>query len=324
MNILVTGCCGFIGFHTCKIFIENTDFKIYGIDDLNSYYDVNLKKSRLSKLKDKNFFFKKLNISDYKSLYNFLKNKKISIIINLAAQAGVRYSIKKPNAYFESNIKGFYNILEVSKIYKISHLIYASTSSVYGDTKNFPTNEKNNTDKPLSFYSASKKTNEILAYSYSAIHQIKTTGLRFFTVYGPYGRPDMAIYKFANAIKNEKTLELYNNGNHYRDFTYVDDIVKVILQLTKKNIIKSKKEKVPFDIFNIGNSNSEKITNIIKIIESHYNKKAKIKNLNMQVGDVYKTHSDSSKISKFVKEKMKTSIEKGLNQYLDWFDKFYD
>ena len=219
---------------------------------------------------------------------------------------------------------GFYNILEITKINKIPHLIYASTSSVYGDTNIFPTPEDASTDYPKSFYAASKKTNEILAYSYSSVHNLKTTGLRFFTVYGPFGRPDMAIYKFANAIKNNKTLKLFNKGNHFRDFTYVEDVVNLILNIILNEKVSKFQNKNYAKVFNIGNGKSEKITNIIKIMEDYFNVKSKIEFCKIQPGDVIKTHSNTSKLLKIIRRNNKTSLKKGLKEYLDWFSEYYD
>ena len=215
MKILVTGCAGFIGFHLCKNLFKKKNY-VFGIDNLNSYYDLQLKNDRLSILKkNQSFKFFKLDISDTVKLRNLFKKNNFDVVINLAAQAGVRFSIQNPKTYFESNILGFYNILFFSKEFKVKHLLYASTSSVYGDHNFFPTIETHDTDKPLSFYAASKKTNEVMAHAFSNIYKLNTTGLRFFTVYGPYGRPDMAIYKFTNAIRKNISLELYNKVNHY-------------------------------------------------------------------------------------------------------------
>jgi len=255
MNILITGVAGFIGYHLAVKIMNKSKSEVFGIDNVNNYYDTKLKLDRLSLLKkNKNFNFKKIDINNFEKLNNFIKSKKIKIIINLAAQAGVRHSIKNPKDYFQSNILGFFNILEVSRLNNVKHLIFASTSSVYGDSKKFPLKENYPTDTPLTFYAASKKTNEVMAYSFSNIYGIQAIGLRFFTVYGPYGRPDMAMYKFANAIKNKNKLNLFNSGNHYRDFTFIDDVIDYISKLIiKKSIFK--KNDLPFMIFNVGNSN---------------------------------------------------------------------
>ena len=214
MNLLVTGCSGFIGFHLTKKLLEKKNNIIYGIDNLNSYYDLKLKKDRLKILKNyKNFKFSKEDITNKKSLKKIFQKYKFKIVINLAAQAGVRYSIDNPNTYFSSNVVGFYNILDLCQKFKINHLLYASTSSVYGSANSFPLNENMNTDKPLSFYSATKKTNEVMAYSYSSIYKLRTTGLRFFTVYGPYGRPDMSLFKFVKNILLNRPIKVFNKGS---------------------------------------------------------------------------------------------------------------
>ena len=234
MTILVTGAAGFIGYHLIGKAL-NKNKEVIGIDNINSYYDINLKKDRINNLKkNKKFSFYKVDLSNYKKLNNIVKKNKIKIIIHLAAQAGVRYSIKNTRTYFKSNLEGFFNILEVSRHNKIKHLIYASTSSVYGDSKKFPLNENDRTDQPLSFYAATKKSNEVMAHSYSYIYKLPCTGVRFFTVYGPFGRPDMALFKFTKNIINNHPIELFNNGYHLRDFTYVDDVVDGIYSLINK------------------------------------------------------------------------------------------
>ena len=236
MKILITGCAGFIGYHLCKKLLKNNNI-VFGIDNLNNYYDLKLKKDRLKNLKNKKFLFYKIDIKNKKKLLKFVKIKKIDVIYHLAAQAGVRYSIFNPETYFDNNLKGFFNILETCRENKIKHLIFASTSSVYGKKEKFPAKETDNTDQPLSFYAASKKCNEIMAYSYSKIYNLKCTGVRFFTVYGPYGRPDMALYKFTKSIINRKKVNLFNKGHHTRDFTYIDDVVHFLVKMRdiKKN-----------------------------------------------------------------------------------------
>jgi len=321
-NILVTGCAGFIGYHLCLKLIDHKSCNIYGIDNLNSYYDVKLKKVRISKLrkKSKDFTFNKVDISEKNKLLRYSKNKKFDYIINLAAQAGVRFSIENPQEYVSSNIVGFFNILELSRIKKIAHLLFASTSSVYGDSKKFPLKEIQNTDRPISFYAASKKSNEVLAYSYSSIHKVPITGLRFFTVYGPYGRPDMALAKFTKAIKEEKPITLFNGGKHERDFTHVDDVVDSIIKLIKK----PSKEKIPYDIFNIASSNPKKLTLFIKLIEKNLSKKASKKILlPLQKGDVFKTHANTDKLKKKINYKSKISLEDGIQEYINWYNYFY-
>ncbi len=319
MTILITGSAGFIGYHVTKK-ILNKNIKVIGIDNINNYYDINLKKNRIKDLKiNKKFFFYKVDLSNYKKLDNIVKNKKIKIIIHLAAQAGVRYSIKNPRIYFKSNLEGFFNILEISRHNNIKHLIYASTSSVYGDSKKFPLSEINRTDQPLSFYAATKKSNEVMAHSYSYIYKLPCTGVRFFTVYGPFGRPDMALFKFTKNILNNHPIELYNKGNHFRDFTYVDDIVDGIYSLIKKQSKKS----IPYEIFNIGNGTPKKLLDYLKHIEKNLNKISKTKKLPLQTGDIVKTHSNINKLKKYTGYKPKTNIKIGISRFIEWYKDYY-
>ena len=319
MKVLITGAAGFIGYHLAKkLLIKN--IKVIGIDNINDYYDVKLKNNRIKELKKNNkFFFYKLDLCNYKKLNNLVKKNKIKYIIHLAAQAGVRFSIEKPNIYFKSNLEGFFNILEVSRHNKIKHLIFASTSSVYGDSKNFPSTESNNTDRPLSFYAATKKSNEVMAHSYSYIYNLPCTGVRFFTVYGPFGRPDMALFKFTQNIIYNKSIELYNKGNHFRDFTYIDDIVDGIFSLIKKQSNKS----IPYEIFNIGNGSPKKLIEYLRNIEKNLNKKTKIKKLPLQKGDIIKTHSSINKLKKHTGYRSKTNIEEGISKFVEWYKDYY-
>ena len=319
MNILITGSAGFIGYHLTKKILKK-NIKVFGIDNINNYYDTNLKKNRIKDLKkSKKFFFYKIDLSEYKKLNNLVKRNKIKYIIHLAAQAGVRYSIKKPKTYFKSNMEGFFNILEVSKNNNIKHLIYASTSSVYGNTKKFPLSESDNTDHPLSFYAATKKSNEIMAHSYSYIYKLPCTGVRFFTVYGPFGRPDMALFKFTKNIIKNRSVELFNKGKHLRDFTYVDDIVEGVFSLIKKQSKKS----IPYEIFNIGNGNPKKLIDYLKYIEKNLNRSSSIKKLPLQIGDIIKTHSDIKKLKKFTGYNPKTNINIGVNKFIEWYKDYY-
>ena len=320
MNILITGCAGFIGYHLSSKILKNKKSIIFGVDNINNYYDINIKKDRLENLRQNiNFKFYKVDLLEFDKLNKIIKKNKINYIIHLAAQAGVRYSIENPSTYFKSNVEGFFNILEISKINKIKHLIYASTSSVYGDNKEFPLNENHKTDSPLSFYAATKKSNEVMAHSYSYIYKIPTTAVRFFTVYGPFGRPDMALFKFTKNILDNKKIELFNGGLHDRDFTYIDDIVAGIFSLIKK----PPKSKIPYSIFNIGNGKPQKLLNYLKNIEKYLNKKAKIKKLPLQVGDIVKTHADIKKLKKYSNYSPKTNIEKGIMKFIEWYKEYY-
>ncbi len=320
MKILVTGCAGFIGFHLCLKLALSSKYTIYGIDNLNNYYDIKLKKERINNLKkNTNFFFNKIDICNENNIKkNFLKHR-YQIIIHLAAQAGVRHSIKKPKDYVNSNLIGFFNILENSKNINAQHFIFASTSSVYGKSDNFPLKENFNTDKPQSFYAATKKCNEVLAYSYCNIYNIPCTGLRFFTVYGPYGRPDMALFNFTKNIISKKNITLFNHGNHTRDFTFIDDVVLAI----KRLINKPSKAKIPFQIFNIASNRPRSLLNFLQIIEKNLNITAKIKYANLQKGDVIKTHASINKINKIIDYNPKISLEKGINIFVKWYIKYY-
>lgn len=319
MKILITGSAGFIGFHVSKFLLEKKNI-IFGIDNLNSYYDIKLKRERLNILKKyKKFIFFKIDINNKKKIENILSEHKIKYVIHLAAQAGVRYSILKPDIYFKNNITGFFNILDACKNAKIKHLIYASTSSVYGNDINQPSKESNCTDFPQSFYAATKKSNEVLAYAYSNIYNIPTTGIRFFTVYGSYGRPDMALFKFAKTIKQNRTISLYNYGNHTRDYTHVSDVVIFLSKLIKKNSIK----KPPFQIFNIARSKPQKLKYFIALIEKFLNKKAKKKYIKLQKGDVKDTFGENKKITKKISKHKFTDINEGLEEFFEWFNKKY-
>ena len=322
MNILITGVAGFIGFHVAEDLLKLNSSKIFGIDNLNSYYDQKLKLNRIKYLKkiDKlnKFKFLKVDISNKKQL-DKLKKYKIDIIIHLAAQAGVRHSIKKPQDYVKNNLLGFFNILDFSKSMHIQHLLFASTSSVYGN-ENRKCSENFSCNTPIQFYAATKKSNEVMAYSYSAIYKLPCTGLRFFTVYGPWGRPDMALFKFVKNIKQKKEIEVFNYGNHRRDFTYVKDISRSILKL----ISKSPKMKIPFEILNIGNSKPVKLEDFIKVIEKKLNIKAKEKYLPLQKGDIPNTNSNSGKLYKKIKFRPKTNYKSGITKFINWYQNYYE
>ena len=322
MKILVTGCAGFIGYHLCNKLLDNKKNIVYGIDNLNNYYDIKLKKNRINllKKKSKNFKYSKKDIKDLKILRKFFFSKRIKYIIHLAAQAGVRYSIYDPSTYLNNNVIGFFNILQISRIFKINHLLFASTSSVYGLNKKFPIAENYNTDKPLSFYAATKKTNEVMAHSFSNIYKIPCTALRFFTVYGPYGRPDMSLFKFTEAIFKSKKIELFNRGDHIRDFTYIDDVIISV----EKLINKPSKNLIPYDVFNIGSSRPKHLKFFLRIIEKTIGKKTHIKLMNLQKGDVYKTHANVNKLSKFINYKPRISVNRGVKNFVEWYIKFYN
>ncbi len=323
MKILITGCAGFIGFHVSNDLLDKSkNIRILGIDNLNNYYDVKLKKKRLDVLKKKKrFSFKKTDLANHKNLEKIFSVFKPNLVINLAAQAGVRYSIKNPKAYFDSNILGFFNIIDLSAKFHIKHFIYASTSSVYGEQNKFPITEMMNTNNPLSFYAASKKCNEVISHSYSFIHRLPTTGLRFFTVYGPYGRPDMALFKFTKGILNNKKIDLYNKGNHIRDFTHISYISSAFQKIIKKK----PRGKIPFEIYNIGGSKPEPLKKFVHILEKTLKKKSKPNYMKLQTGDIHKTHASNKKLKKVFNFKYENiNIEKGIKSFVNWYKSFYN
>ena len=341
-KILITGCAGFIGFHLSKILLER-GYAIFGIDNINNYYDVNLKYGRLSELginnketekwytkiqseKYQEFQFVRINLEDREQLYQLFENEKFDIVCNLAAQAGVRYSLENPHTYIESNIVGFMNILEASRNHKIKHLIYASSSSVYGNNIKMPLCTTDNVDHPISIYAATKKSNELMAYTYSHLFNIPTTGLRFFTVYGPWGRPDMALFLFTKSIIENIPIKVFNNGDMYRDFTYIDDIVEGIIRIL--NITFSKEnynsKGVAYKIYNIGNSNPVRLVDFIKALEKELGKESIKEYLPMQPGDVYWTEADVSELVKSTGYKPNTTIDEGVRKFVDWYKMYYN
>ena len=321
MNILVTGAAGFIGMHTCLSLLKKKH-KIAGLDNLNSYYSVKLKKDRLFELKKyKKFSFYKTNINNEKSLDKLFKKIKPNVVINLAAQAGVRYSIKYPKKYLSSNINGFFNILHLSVKYNVEKIIFASSSSVYGLKDNDTNKESQRTDRPLSFYAATKKSNENMAFAYSDLYKIPTIGIRFFTVYGPWGRPDMALYKFTDKILKNKKIEVYNHGKMYRSFTYIDDVAAAVVKILA-NIDKLKSHKTPFKILNIGSNKSEKLSKFINLIEKNLKIKAIKKNLPIQKGDTNATKANLKELKKFINFIPNTDIEKGIKKFILWYKNY--
>lgn len=321
-KILVTGSAGFIGFHLSKRILSEGG-EVIGFDNLNDYYEVSLKESRLDILKkfDK-FTFIKGNLADREAVNNLFDTYKPDIVVNLAAQAGVRYSIDNPDSYIESNIIGFYNILEACRHKGTEHLIYASSSSVYGNQKKTPFSTDDNVDHPISLYAATKKSNELMAYTYSHLYNFPSTGLRFFTVYGPYGRPDMAYFSFTKRILNGETIKIFNNGDMYRDFTYVDDIVEGIMNMLL-NPPEADENGDKAKVYNIGNNNPEKLMYFIETLEKAIGKKAEKEFLPMQPGDVYQTYADVTELMKDFDFKPSTSIEDGLNSFAKWYFEYY-
>ena len=330
MKILVTGTAGFIGYHLTNLLLKN-GYEVIGLDNINDYYDQKLKFDRLEKIgipqnksvrynkicKNEKFKFIRLNLEDKNNLSKLFLENNFDVVCNLAAQAGVRYSLTNPDAYIDSNIVGFLNILECCRHNKIKHLIYASSSSVYGLNKKIPFSVKDNVDNPISLYAATKKSNELMAHTYSHLFNLPTTGLRFFTVYGPWGRPDMALFLFTKAIIENRKIDVFNYGKMQRDFTYVDDIVEGILKIIEAD----KKEK--YNVYNIGNNNTVELMDFIKLIEQRLGKNAEKNMLPIQPGDVSKTWANVDKLIKDYNYSPSTSIEKGINNFIDWYLNYY-
>lgn len=338
----VTGAAGFIGFHLIERLLKDEECEIVGLDNINDYYDVNLKYARLKESgipkekidyntfvvseKNKRYRFIRLNLEDKKNILQLFESEKIDFVIHLAAQAGVRYSLINPESYIQSNIVGFLNILEGCKQEKIKHLVYASSSSVYGLNTKAPFSTSDNVDHPVSLYAATKKANELMAHTYSYLYNVPTTGLRFFTVYGPWGRPDMALFKFTKAILNGDPIDVYNNGNMIRDFTYIDDIIEGICKVI--NHIPRPKETMdndpstsiaPYKIYNIGNSSPVALMDFISAIEKELGKTARKNYLPLQPGDVMMTNSDVSDLEKDLGYKPSTKLEDGVHKFVEWY-----
>ncbi|MBT6937919.1 MAG: NAD-dependent epimerase/dehydratase family protein [Candidatus Marinimicrobia bacterium] len=314
-KLLVTGSAGFIGFHLSKSLLED-GFEVMGVDNLNDYYDPSLKQARLNQLEPyENFSFNKVDISNRDSITKIFQNFKPNIVINLAAQAGVRYSLENPYAYMDSNLVGFLNIIELCRHNDVKGLVYASSSSVYGGNEKSPSSVKDKTDKPLSLYGATKKSNELIAHSYSHLYDLHTTGLRYFTVYGPWGRPDMAMFIFAKKILEDKPITVFNNGNMKRDFTFIDDIIDGTRAAINKNY--------KFEVFNLGNHKSENLMDMIAFIEIALNKKAKINFEPMHPGDVKESFAEIEKSRNLLDFVPKTNISDGVNKFIKWYKDYY-
>ncbi|MFD2516580.1 NAD-dependent epimerase/dehydratase family protein [Salinimicrobium flavum] len=337
MKILVTGAAGFIGFHLSKNLIDS-GHRVIGTDNINNYYDPQLKYGRLKELgiskekaiqfnkicksdQNENFEFIRLNLEDRENLPKLFKQYQFEKVVNLAAQAGVRYSIENPDAYIDSNLVGFANLLECCRNYDVKHLIYASSSSVYGQNKKVPFSTEDNVDQPISLYAATKKSNELMAYTYSHLYGFATTGLRFFTVYGPWGRPDMAMFLFTDAIINNKPIKVFNEGKMYRDFTYIDDIISGI-DIVLKNVPKAEKETPAYKQYNIGNGAPQSLLVFISHIEKSVGKKAIKEYFPIQPGDVPQTWADTKELES-LGYKSKIEIEKGVQKFVRWYKDYY-
>lgn len=338
MKVLVTGAAGFIGYYVSKILIDK-GHQVVGLDNINDYYDVNLKYARLQELGiDKkeasifnkrcnshksSFIFVRMNLEDRNELPKLFEDEKFDIVCNLAAQAGVRYSLENPETYVDSNLVGFLNILECCRNYDIKHLVYASSSSVYGLNEKIPFSTEDNVDHPISLYAATKKSNELMAHTYSHLFKFPTTGLRFFTVYGPWGRPDMAMFLFTDAIVNDRPIKVFNHGNMERDFTYIDDIVEGVVRIIEKSTEDRIQSNALYKVYNIGNNNSVKLLDFIKEIEVNLEKSATKNLMPIQPGDVERTWADVDALINDYGYRPNTSIKHGVKSFIDWFKNYY-
>ena len=333
MTILVTGAAGFIGFHTSQYLLGRGD-TVIGVDNLNDYYDTSLKEARLSQLNNNDkFSFHKIDIINKDTINNIFKSESPTHVIHLAAQAGVRYSLQNPYAYIDSNITGFMNILEACRNNPVKHLVFASSSSVYGANTQMPFSVSDNVDHPLSIYAATKKSSELMAHTYSHLYNIPVSGLRFFTVYGPWGRPDMALFIFTRKIINGEKIDIFNNGKHKRDFTYIDDIVEGVVRVSDKVVTANKDwnsdkpdpatSKAPYRLYNIGNNSPVDLMYFIELIEKNLGKKADRNYLPLQPGDVPETYADVDALIDYVDYSPSTSIETGVKSFVKWFKDYY-
>ena len=329
-NILVTGSGGFIGFHYSKLLLDKK-FSVYGIDNINNYYDKKIKLDRLKILKKyAKFNFFKIDLLSFKDLEYIVKKYKIRFIVHLAAQAGVRYSISNPETYISNNVKVFLNVLEVSRLYKIKHLVYASSSSIYGLNKNIPFKESKKASHPISIYAATKRSNELMAHVYSNLYRLPTTGLRFFTVYGPWGRPDMSLFKFTKLNFSNKKIELFNYGNHLRDFTYIDDVTQLVFRamkkiprFNKKNLLTEFQSTAPWKIYNISSARPTKLKMFIVEIQKQLGRKFKFKKLPLQMGDVQKTSGSMNLTIRDLKYKPIYDLKYGIKKFISWYKEYY-
>lgn len=332
MKVLITGIAGFIGSNLAKK-LKEKGHEVFGIDNLNDYYSVELKKDRLSKFLNNEFKNYEINLEDYEAVKKVFEQERPEVVINLAAQAGVRYSLENPFTYIQSNVNGFMSILEACRHNDVKNLIYASSSSVYGANTSLPFSTSDNIDHPISLYAATKKSNELMAHTYSHLFNLPTTGLRFFTVYGPWGRPDMALFKFTKNILNNEPIDIYNNGNMMRDFTYVDDIVEAISRLVERPAQPNKEwsgdnpspdsSYAPYKVYNIGNNAPVKLMEFIEAIENRTGIEAKKNFMELQAGDVPQTYANVDDLFRDINFKPQTNIQDGVNNFVDWYKSYY-
>lgn len=333
MKILITGIAGFIGSNLAKK-LKEKGHDVFGIDNLNDYYSVELKKDRLSKFLNNEFKNYEINLEDYEAVKKVFEQEKPEVVINLAAQAGVRYSLENPFTYIQSNVNGFMSILEACRHNDVKNLIYASSSSVYGANTSLPFSTSDNIDHPISLYAATKKSNELMAHTYSHLFNLPTIGLRFFTVYGPWGRPDMALFKFTKNILNNEPIDVYNNGNMMRDFTYIDDIIEAISRLVERPAQPNKEwsgdnpspdsSYAPYKVYNIGNNAPVKLMEFIEAIETRTGIEAKKNFMELQAGDVPQTYANVDDLFRDIDFKPQTNIQDGVNDFVDWYMNYYD
>lgn len=321
MHVLVTGAAGFIGYHLAQRMLRD-GMQVYGVDNLNDYYDVQLKIDRLEQLKGHpQFTFERLDLSDRNVVTHLFTNQTFDGVVHLAAQAGVRYSLQNPNAYVDSNLVGFVNVLEGCRQQQMGHLVFASSSSVYGTNRKVPFSVIDNVDHPISLYAATKKANELMAHSYSHLYGLPITGLRFFTVYGPWGRPDMAYFKFVDAIASGRPIDVYNHGQLQRDFTYIDDVIEGVMRVLQQPP-KTEASQAPYRLYNIGNNNPVSLLRFIEIIEIELGKTAQKNWLPMQPGDVFATYADITELSRDVGFQPQTALEDGMHQFVQWYHQY--
>jgi UDP-glucuronate 4-epimerase len=332
-NVLVTGAAGFIGFHLTRRLLKD-GYRVVGVDNLNPYYEVALKEARLEALKDEsNFIFVKMDLTDRKQLGRLFARQAFDVVVNMAAQAGVRYSIENPYAYVDSNLVGFVNLLECCRQHSIKHFVFASSSSVYGANTTMPFSVHQNVDHPVSLYAATKKANELMAHTYSHLYRLPGTGLRFFTVYGPWGRPDMALFLFTRAILEDQPIKVYNHGKMQRDFTYIDDIIEGVVRVMGKLPEANANwngaapdpgtSSAPYKIYNIGNNHPVELIKFIEVIEAALGKRAQKEFMDLQPGDVVATYADVDDLMQDVGFKPATPIEVGVERFVEWFKDFY-
>jgi UDP-glucuronate 4-epimerase len=323
MKVLVTGAAGFIGMHISQKLLNRGD-AVLGIDNLNDYYDPSLKYARLAQLEPySDFRFERVDVADRSAMSNLFAREKFDRVVHLAGQAGVRYSIHNPHAYVDSNLLGFVNVLEGCRHYHVQHLVYASSSSVYGGNTKMPFSESDPVDRPVSLYAATKKANELMAYTYSHLYGLPTTGLRFFTVYGPWGRPDMAYFLFTKAILEDRHIDVFNHGDMKRDFTYIDDIVEGVARVLDRSATPTRGAQAPSRVFNIGNHEPVKLFDFIACLEASLGKTAKRRLLPMQDGDVPATYADMKELFEWIGFQPATSLRQGITKFVDWYFRYY-